>query len=108
MAIPAVRAQIHWHERLVDGRYRVDEVLVFDRDGAIPDDGDYDSSSGACNADWLDGTDPRSTPAGVYAATAHQGFVDDEAESEALLKLGQIEGCEWATQLGSALRLLRA
>lgn len=105
--IPAEHAQIHWNERDVDGHDRVDEVLVFDRRTGVPDEGDYDNSRGACDLlEWLKG-DPRSTPAGIYAMWRAEGFVDPEAEEEALLKLSEIEGCEWARTLAEAMRIYR-
>lgn len=101
--IPAKNAQIHWsaHERYNPDL--VDRVLVFDRTVPWTDDESLECSAGACCSDWLDGTDPRSTPEGVYATWLQTGFKDQEAHVAALRELAKIEDCQWAGRIADAL-----
>jgi hypothetical protein len=108
MPIEAEFAEIHWSDRVVDGHRRVDEVEVFDRRKPRRDRPELDNSLGACCGDWLDGTDPRSTPEGVFAGWLRSnGFVSDEARIAALSELGKIDACEWALAMAEALERWR-
>lgn len=105
--IPAKNAQIHWstQERAMptEGVHR---VIAFDRFAAWTDEANDESrecSAGACCSDWLDGTDPRSTPEGIYAGWLLVGFKDTEAHIDALRQLARIEGCDWARNIVEAI-----
>lgn len=102
--IPAQNAQIHWTEDdpAVVGRSAVNRVWVFDRTQPWIDNPVLECSAGACCADWLDGTDPRSTPEGVYAGWLEVGFKDFSQHIEALEELAKIEGCDWARKIRDA------
>ena len=107
MTIPAKTAQINWSTvARADGRRVVDEIQIFDREGPERDREELISSAGACTSDWMDGTDDRSTPAGLYAQLAFAGFKDDATHVAVLDAFATIEGCEWAAQMATTYRWL--
>lgn len=108
MLIPASQAQIHWTTQERHMPANVSRVVVFNRFEQWPpeaEDEDLECSAGACCSDWLDGSDPRSTPEGVYAGWVQYGFKDEIAHVEALEQLARIEGCSWAGVIAAAMRL---
>lgn len=107
MTIPAKNAQIHWStiDHRNGGRV-VDEIWIFDRTLPWEDRDELQCSAGACTSDWLDGTDLRSTPAGLYAQLAFAGFKDDATHIAVLDAFATIEGCEWAAQMATTYRWL--
>ena len=109
--IPAKNAQIHWSEDdpAAVGRRAVNRVWVFDRTQPWIDNEALECSAGACCVDWLDGSDPRSTPEGVYVGWLDVGFRDVSQHVEALEELAKIEGCGWARKMADAwLRQLQS
>lgn len=102
--IAAKSAQIHWthDDPAAVGRPAVNRVWVFDRTQPWIDNDTLECSAGACCADWLDGSDPRSTPEGVYAGWLETGFKDFSQHIEALEELAKIEGCGWARKIADA------
>lgn len=109
MQIEAKFAEIHWSEQEEGSSYLVDEVVIFDRRQPRRDRDELDNSAGACCADWMDGSDPRSTPEGVYMGWILAGFASPEMHLVALQELARIDQCVWAHHMAGALeRHLRA
>jgi len=107
LPIPAKNAQIHWStvDHAKGGRI-VEAIEIFDRTLPWEDREELECSAGACTSDWLDGTDLRSTPAGLYAQLAFAGFKDEATHLTVLDAFATIEGCEWAAQMATTYRWL--
>lgn len=102
--ITAANAEIRWADnRGPRGGWLVSDVLVYDRSNPDEDKARFSASAGACCSDWLDGSDPRSTPEGVYAGWVQDGFASPAVNLLALRELGKIDTAAWARTMAKAL-----
>lgn len=78
------------HEPAPDGFWSAQRALTID----------MDCDAGNSCADWCDGTDLRSTPAGVFGGMLLDGgFASPDEMVKALRQFAKIEQCEWAREV---------
>lgn len=64
------------------------------------------STLGACIADWKNGNNARHTPLGIIAEMAYDGTLPKGQSLDRILQqFAKIEGCDWALQMATALRM---